>query len=769
VSASSSSAPEVKIWIIDDDPVNLRILAQIMQQQGYAVETFTSGYLALSALSVNRPDLMVLDIKMPDLDGYEVCQQLQANPASRDIPVIFISAVEATSEKVKAFAAGGADYITKPFQKAEVVARIQNQLRVRSLQKQLTEQNTQLQQEICERIEAEAAFRSSEAKYRDLVQTAHSIILRWDIQGFIRFLNEYGQQFFGFEESQIVGHSVMGTIVPKTETSGRDLHQLMQDICQHPERYLLNENENIRKDGERVWIAWANRPILDEQGQLVEILSVGTDITQRRSVEIALLQAKQEAEAANRVKSEFLARMSHELRTPLNAILGFSQLMARDPSLNETQKFHLDIILNSGDHLLGLINDILDMAKIEAGRLHLHETSFDLYHLLDTLENMLHLKAVTKGLNLCFDRTSNVPQYIRADEGKLRQILINLLSNAIKFTQAGYVLLRVRFAEGHDADIPDTLHFDIEDTGPGIASDEQDSIFEAFVQTQAGHSAQEGTGLGLPISRKVVQLMGGRMSVHSTLGQGTLFRFHIPINCAVAVDLLPPQQQQVVSLAPGEPQYRLLVVDDRWESRQLLISLLGSLGFEVREAEHGKAAIAIWETWQPHLIWMDMQMPIMDGYEATKHIKANPQGQTTVIVALTASALEEEKAMILAAGCDDFVRKPFRQQELFAKLIEHLGVQFLYAESNWQSATLHPQANQSDDHTLTADCLSAMPTNWVRQLHQAATLADEEFVSQLIAQIPASHAQLAHVLTDWMHNFRWDQILSSTQLAGVIN
>ncbi|MGK7896994.1 MAG: PAS domain S-box protein, partial [Xenococcus sp. (in: cyanobacteria)] len=479
------------------------------------------------------------------------------------------------------------------------------------------------------------------------------------------------------------------------------------------------------------------------------------DISDRKKAELELYNAKEAAESANRAKSEFLASMSHELRTPLNAILGFTQVMNRDSSLGNEQKQNLGIINRSGEHLLELINDILEMSKIEAGRTTINENSFDIYRLLDSLEEMLRLKADAKGLQLIFERTTDVPQYIKTDEGKLRQVLINLVGNAIKFTAEGGVTLRGKTIDNSH------LLFEIEDTGPGIDADEIDKLFEAFGQTETGRKSQQGTGLGLPISQKFVQLMGGNIRVSSILGQGTMFAFDIGISLAEARDVQTNKPtRKVIGLAPDQPEYRILAVDDRLESRLLLVKILTNLGFSVREAANGQEAIAQWESWSPHLIWMDMRMPVMDGYEATKQIKATMKGQATVIIALTASAFEEERTVVLSAGCDDFMRKPFREEILYEKMAEHLGVKYMYEEENLgaQGFVPSPQAGAEAEQSL-AVYLSQMDTEWIDQLHQAAIECSDDLILELSEQIPEENAQLAITLQDLANNFLFDQII----------
>jgi signal transduction histidine kinase/CheY-like chemotaxis protein len=484
--------------------------------------------------------------------------------------------------------------------------------------------------------------------------------------------------------------------------------------------------------------------------------AVQNEILERQKIEAELQKAKETAEAANSAKSRFLASMSHELRTPLNSILGFSQIMHRDRTFPSQHKKYLDIINRSGQHLLKLINDVLEMSKIEAGQVKLNLSNLDLYRLLDSLEEMLALKATAKQLQLTFERAVSVPRYIIADESKLRQVLLNLLSNAIKFTQAGSVTLRVQVVDTPQLTVntqQSTLLFEVIDTGIGIAPEDMNQLFEAFVQTSAGRQAQEGTGLGLPISRFFVRMMGGDISVNSVVGKGSVFAFQITVILVENIAEQTPLSIPVKSLAPNQPIYRLLIVEDTWEHRQLLLKLLEPLGFEIREAENGQQAVEMWETWEPHLIFMDMRMPVMNGYEATKKIKATIRGQATVIVALTASAFNDERSAILFAGCDDFIRKPFQEQEIFDKLTEHLGVRYVY-----NPAPIKQNLTKACE-SLTTTNLAVMPNEWVQQIYQAATSGNDERIIQLLDEIPKEHFALTKILRKLTDDFRFDKII----------
>ncbi len=478
-------------------------------------------------------------------------------------------------------------------------------------------------------------------------------------------------------------------------------------------------------------------------------------------------RAEEAAQAANQAKSTFLANMSHELRSPLNAILGFSQLMTRSQSLPLEHQENVGIITRSGEHLLTLINQVLDLSKIEAGRITLNEKNFDLYRLLNDVEDMFQLKADDKGLQLVCDRASDVPQYVQTDEVKLRQVLINLLNNALKFTSEGGVSVKVKSqAETQTTNHKPqtTLTFEVEDTGPGIAPEELDSLFEAFVQTQTGKEAQEGTGLGLPISRKFVQLMGGEMTVSSEVGRGTTFKFDITVSVVDASAIETKHStRRVIALEPNQPRYRILIVDDKQDNRQLLIKLLNPLGFELKEATNGQEAVEIWETFEPHLIWMDMRMPVMDGYEATKQIKSTTKGQAAAVIAVTASVLEEERAVVLSAGCDDFLRKPFREADIFEVMNKHIGVRYIYDEPTADTASTVSKTEIQD--SLTPEAFAVLPTELLANLEHAANFAYMSEIDRYIEEIRSYNATIADALATLALDFEYGKIVTLIQAA----
>jgi PAS domain S-box-containing protein len=516
---------------------------------------------------------------------------------------------------------------------------------------------------------------------------------------------------------------------------------------------------------------------LEEEGfarSLADLIVLALEARDRKQAEVALSKAKELAESANRSKSQFLSNMSHELRTPLNAVIGFTQILQRDSSLNPEQQEYINIINHSGEHLLGLINSVLEMSKIEAGRMSLEETEFDLSRLLATVESMFRFKARDKGINLYIECANQVPCYLRADEGKLRQVLINIVANAIKFTTQGHVTVRLSSQEKAFSDHAALassllLGVEVEDSGPGIAPEEIELLFEAFRQTETGRRSQQGTGLGLSISHRFVELMGGQLRVQSTVGQGTVFSFQVAVEKLESLSQTSDRNApRIIGIAPHQPACRILVVDDQVENRLVLVKLLTLLGIEVAQACNGQEAIALNRTWDPHLIFMDMRMPVMDGYEATQQIKAQRTLDKPAIIALTASAFEEERNLILHTGCDDCVAKPFREALLLAKIAEHTGIEFVYesATSELPSIPSNADAIASDLEIDVAVLVRQMPLDWQQAMYQAASRGDDDTLLQLIAQMPECDRLQATTLINWVNNFQFEPIMQLTQTQG---
>lgn len=387
---------------------------------------------------------------------------------------------------------------------------------------------------------------------------------------------------------------------------------------------------------------------------------------------------------------------------------------------------------------------------------------------------MLGFKATHKNLDLIFDISPHLPRYIEADAKKLRQILINLLSNALKFTSKGGVTLRASYNTSPDWHLSSPsglalyqeadqhwIKFEVEDTGIGIDPNDLDRIFDPFVQTNTAQTFIEGTGLGLAISRKFVNLMGGQIEINSELNRGTIVKLILPVTLAQPEDVKLATLPKRFIKIDSDQDYRILIAEDRLESRNLLVKLLKPLGFQVEAVANGQIAIEVWENWSPHVILMDMRMPVMNGYDATKYIKRHLKGQATIIIALTASAFSDDKTVILSAGCDDFLGKPFREEVLLEKISQHLGIQYLCEE-----ITQTHRETTSSSSSLTPEDLQVMPSDWIHALYRAASEADSDVLEKLIHTIPSDYRNLAIILQNLVDNFGYDRIINLTQIEG---
>lgn len=541
--------------------------------------------------------------------------------------------------------------------------------RLQDLNLALQNQQDELEVRVEERT---AALHKSEAHLRALLAGMKDVIFMFDNEG--RYLH-------------VAPTSPELLYKPAEEMIGKTLHEVLpQNIAdffqahiEHSLRtqQLVSLEYSLNIEDREIWFDGRISPMSSKT-----VVFVARDMTDRKHFESKLRLAKDSAESANRAKSAFLANMSHELRTPLNAIIGFSELMGRDGTLSAEQQSNLATIIRSGEHLLSLINDVLEFSKIEAGRVTLHSENFDLHRFVHGLEEMFRLRAHQKELYLTVDYDDRLPRFVRADAGKLRQIMINLLGNAVKFTVSGGVTLKVSLNETETASpIRCSIHFEVTDTGTGIAVKEQENVFDAFFQTSVQQPLHQGTGLGLPISQRFVQMMSGSLFLESETEKGSTFSFDIEVEVVEQAETSSlDSHKRAIGLKHGQPHYRLLVVEDNENNMQLLVSLLRTVGFEVFMAVNGLEAIELWKKEQPHLIFMDLRMPFMDGYEAISAIKTSSDYKQPVIIALTASAFEEDRVKVLENGGDDFIRKPFYEHEILTMLQKHLSVEFVYEE-----------------------------------------------------------------------------------------
>lgn len=739
-----------RILIVDDSTTNLQLLMNLLTEQGYTVYPASDGKLALVFLQSTLPDLILLDIKMPGMDGFEVCRRLKADERSASIPVIFLSALEDERDKVKAFQAGGVDYITKPFQQEEMLARIRIHLRMCELTDRLEQEvnartqdlmlaNKKLEEEIAERNQVEEELRNLNNDFVTLLENTGDFIYFKDSDN--RFL------FCSQTLADITGHRSWRDMIGKDdfdvfpEETARIYREEEQPIFGEGKTLLNKVDPYFDAQGGRRWVNTNKWPVFDDKGAVVGIFGISRDITEQKQAEEELVQyrehleetvqqrteelrlARDAAEAANKAKSVFLANMSHELRTPLNAILGFSQLMRQDHSLTSSQLEYLEIINNSGDHLLKLINDVLEIAKIEAGKLQLNVTTFDLHRLVREVSDMMSLRAQQKGLQLVLDQASDFPRYIKGDEARIRQILVNLVSNAVKFTEQGGVTMRLysKYNAHHH------LLIEVEDSGPGISKKDQRYLFRPFQQLSAGSSSHGGTGLGLSIVHQFVQLMGGDVSVESKPGKGTLFLIRLPLNEADEEEMIRLSGEShgtVAGLAPGQAPRRILIAEDQRDSQILLARVMTDLGLEVKVAQNGEECIQIFQHWRPDLIWMDQRMPVMDGVEATRRIRKLPGGEQVKIVAVTASALKDQEETLRTSGMDDYLSKPYRFDEIYHCLEKQLGLTLLYAEAEGEIET----------------ALVAPPNEQLQELYQLADTGQIFEIQEIASRLRAENA-----------------------------
>ncbi|MGB5684865.1 MAG: AAA family ATPase [Candidatus Electrothrix sp.] len=478
-------------------------------------------------------------------------------------------------------------------------------------------------------------------------------------------------------------------------------------------------------------------------------------------------RAEEQAKFASSAKSDFLSNMSHEFRTPLNVILGFAQILERDHTISEESQDEIATIRRNAHHLLILINEVLDLAKIESGQASLDKTSFYLDNFLESLKETFHQQAVDKGLSFTITKDENLLRSIKTDEGKLRQILINLIGNAFKFTRTGGISLRVRSAKSaksakETGDIQ-MLYCEVEDTGIGIDPEHQEKIFFPFVQSSASVDQSVGTGLGLSITQQFIKLMGGDIEVTSTPDIGSTFRFKVAIEESEHAEVKRSSRSpRSRGLAPGQKIFRLLIVEDVVENRKILVKLLTGIGFKVKEASNGAQGVEICQAWQPDLVWMDIRMPVMDGYEATREIRKTTAGKNVVIIALTAQTFGNEREKALDAGCNDFISKPYIEEELFAALKKHLGVQFMYQDEDKEDK--EDKDKKSNDvgeqaaGSLDPNTIGGLPEDARKALLEATAKLDQESFFSVLEQLPPFHGKTAAALRALVENYQFEEV-----------
>ena len=607
--------------------------------------------------------------------------------------------------------------------------------------------------DITQRKQAEQALQENEEKLRTIIDNLPVAVFLRDVEGRYIIINSEYESIYKVKDEGVRGKTLFDALDKDTaeEFSAHDREVINT-------KRVVEHEITLTIDGqERIYVA-LSFPVLNPEGKVIAVGGIEYDITDRKALEETMARAREAADEANRAKSEFLSNMSHELRTPLNGVLGYVQILQKDSSLSETQRECLEAIDSCGKHLLALINDVLDLSRIESGHLDVDVRPSDLHVILKSVQDILRPRAEHKGLKLYWDIEPQIPRGILTDGPKLRQVLVNLLGNAVKFTNGGAVSLDVTEAA------PNKLRLAVHDTGVGMSADELEVIFDAFKQVEGG-KVEGGTGLGLAISRKLTEALGGELTVESEQGTGTTFTLTLPL---VEAELLDDGELQsgmrndadTVVLAPGQ-SISVLITDDRAANRDILKRLLTQAGFSIVEAEDGVQALERLAEQDFALVLMDIRMPRMNGVEAVQRIREDANLRDTVVIAVSASVFPDSAARFSEEGFDDFIAKPLRAGELFEKIARHLDV-----ELSRSGAEPTPVENATTQSAISPERARAVAA----RLREAAAMGDVSTISEFATELRRDEATCSYgeTVEELAKTFDLDAIIRlADELAGV--
>ena len=697
----------IRVLLIEDNPGDARLIQTMLgEARGLSFEldwadSLTAG---LARLASGNTDIVLLDLGLPESAGIDTLHRVLMHDPK--VPtLVVLSGLTDEEVAVQAVQSGAQDYLVKGqvdsallarsiryaigrSQAEEALRRAHDELerRVEERTAELAATIDALQAEATERQQADDALQESQRLLQAVMDAASALIFIKTVEGAYLLVNRAFEDLYGVTREWIIGKTDYDLFPFDYAEGYRAFDQrVLEDAAPRSEEVRVPVRDTV------LTFLTAKCQLVDMTGHVYGVCGISTDISDRKRAEEELMRhrdhleelvrertaelqvAKERAEIANRVKSAFLATMSHELRTPLNAVLGYVQILKRDKTIGERQVNGLNTIEQSSQHLLTLINDILDVSKIEAGKLELLPEPVNLSAFLTVIADIIRVKAEQKDLLFDFDASPELPQAVLLDEKRLRQVLLNLLGNAVKFTDQGSVRLSVRRLQSPAGEV--RMRFEVQDTGVGMTAQQLSTIFHPFEQVGESQRRASGTGLGLTISRQLVRLMGSDIHVDSQPGKGSQFWF--------VLSALVSQEETFPATAVEEavvgyegPPHKILIVDDVPANRAMLADLLSSLGFEVCEAADGMQALELVLSEHPHLVLMDVVMPGVDGLEATRRLRQQPGLRQLPIIAVSASAGWEHQAETLSAGASGFLAKPVEQGQLFAQIGRLLGLEW---------------------------------------------------------------------------------------------